>query len=119
MAVKIERKIHNFDATDKVAGRLATQMAQILMGKNKADYKDYLDMGDIVVVENVNKMKFTGKKLEQKVYYHHSGYPGGLKIKKLKEVFAKNPEEVLKKAVWNMLPKNKLRKPRIKRLRFK
>jgi len=118
MVVKIERKIHNFDATGKVAGRLATQMAQILMGKNKPDYKDYLDMGDIVVVENVGKMKFTGKKLEQKVYYHHSGYPGGLKVKKVKEVFAKNPEDVLKKAVWNMLPKNKLRTPRIKRLKF-
>jgi large subunit ribosomal protein L13 len=115
---KTSKKIHKIDATGKVAGRLATQIAQILMGKDKPDYQPYLDGGDAVMVENVDKMKFTGKKLEQKLYYHHSGYPGGLKEQKMGEVFEKNPSEVLKKAVWNMLPKNKLRKPRIKKLKF-
>ncbi len=116
--LKIERKIHKIDATGKVLGRLATQTAQLLMGKGKASYRPNIDNGDIVVIQNVKKMKITGKKLEQKKYYHHSQYPGGLKSKKMGEVFLKNPEEVFKKTIWNMLPKNKLRKPRVKRLKF-
>lgn len=116
--LKIERKIHKIDATGKVLGRLAVQITQFLMGKNKADYRLNVDNGDIVIVQNAGKVKITGKKLEQKNYYRHSQYPGGLKSKKMNEIFLKNPAEILKKAVWNMLPKNKLRKPRIKRLRF-
>lgn len=115
---KSSKKIQKIDATDKVVGRLATKIAQILMGKDKPDYQPNLDKGDLVMVENVDKMKFTGKKLEQKLYYRHSGYPGGLKEEKMGVVFKKNPAEVLKKAVWNMLPKNKLRKPRIKKLKI-
>jgi len=116
---KIVRKIHYFDATDQVLGRLATKIATLLIGKHKEDYQPNLDQGDIVVIENVKKIKITGQKLEQKIYYHHTQYPGGLKENKMGDVFKKNPSEVLKKAIWNMLPKNKLRSPRIKRLKFK
>ncbi|MBL7141648.1 50S ribosomal protein L13 [Patescibacteria group bacterium] len=116
---EIRRKVHAIDATDQSLGRLASRIAQLLIGKGKPSYVPNLDLGDIVVVKNVKKIKITGRKLEQKKYYHHSGYPGGLKTRKMKEVFAKSPDQVLHKAVYNMLPKNKLRKPRIKRLRFK
>lgn len=113
-----KREIHEIDAANKATGRLATAIAMILMGKNKAGYTPNKDEGDRVLVSNVDKMKFTGKKFEAKKYYHHSGYPGGLKAKSLREIFEKNPEEILKKAVWNMLPKNKLRSEMIKRLKF-
>lgn len=115
----ITRKIHTFDATDQSLGRLASRIALVLIGKNKPSYVPHIDVGDIVVVKNIKKIKITGQKLKQKLYYHHSGYPGGLKTKKLDEVFEKNPSEVLCRAVYNMLPKNKLRKQRFKRLRFK
>jgi len=114
----IKRETHKIDATDKVLGRLATQIALLLQGKNKASFQPYLDNGDNIVITNATKMKITGKKLEQKIYYHYSGYPGGLKEKKMGEVFAKDPAEVLKRAVWNMLPKNKLRAQMIKRLKI-
>lgn len=117
--MKIERKTHKIDATGKAPGRLASEIAIMLRGKNKASYQPNVDAGDFVHVSNAKHMKFTGKKLEQKKYYHHSGYPGGLKEKKMKEVFENNPGEVLKKAVYNMLPKNKLRKEMIKRLIIK
>lgn len=117
--IKIERKTHTLDATNQVLGRLASKIAQLLIGKGKESYRPNIDVGDIVIVKNTKKMKITGQKLDQKLYYHHSGYPGGLKTKKMGQVFAKNPDQVLHKAVYNMLPKNKLRKPRIKRLRFK
>ncbi len=113
---KIERKIHKIDATDKPLGRLASEIAVILRGKNKPEFMPNMDGGDIVNVENISKVKFTGKKLDQKVYRRHSLYPGGLKEIKLKKLFDENPGEVLRKAVWNMLPKNKLRSEMIKRL---
>jgi len=116
---KIERKQHQIDATDQSVGRLATQIATLLRGKNKATYSPQIDGGDFVTVTNIDKLKFTGKKLEQKKYYHYSGYPGGLKETKLDKLFNERPEEVLRKAVWNMLPKNKLRQHMIKRLTFK
>ena len=111
-------KTYHIDAKGKVLGRLASRIAVILTGKHKPEYIPYLDKGDKVVVKNVSEMKITGKKMKQKKYYRHSGYPGGLKTKTLEEVFSKNPAEVLRRAVWNMLPKNKLRKQRIKRLQF-
>lgn len=116
--ISINRQIHKIDAQEKISGRLATQIANLLMGKNKLYYSPNIDAGDFVEVSNVDKLKFTGKKLEQKKYYHYSGYPGGMKEKKMKEVFKKAPKEVLYKAVYNMLPKNRLRKNFIKRLRF-
>lgn len=113
---KIKRKTHKLDATDKVVGRLATEIALILRGKNKPEFEPHIDGGDIARVVNASKLKFTGKKLDQKKYYSYSGYPGGLKTNKMKDVFAKNPGEVLKKAVYKMLPKNKLQDKMIKRL---
>jgi len=110
---KIERKTHKIDASGMAVGRIATQVALILRGKNKASFVPYLDMGDNVIVENASKLKFSGKKLDQKEYYHHTGYPGGLKTTKMKDL---KPEEIVKRAVWNMLPKNKLRDIVIKRL---
>ncbi len=111
--VKIERKLHKIDAEGKVAGRLATQIALILRGKNKPEYLPHLDMGDMVEVKNIDKLKFSGKKMEQKKYYSYSGYPGGLKTKKIIDV---KPAEVLKKAVRDMLPPTKHRVNMLKRL---
>lgn len=117
--MKIERKNHKIDATGKAPGRLASEIAILLRGKNKPSYQPNVDGGDFVYVSNAKFMKFTGKKLEQKKYYHHSGYPGGLKEKKMKDVFETDPGQVLKKAVYNMLPKNKLRSEMVKRLIIK
>lgn len=115
----IERKLHQLDATDQAVGRLATQVANLLHGKNKPEYQAHIDMGDIVEVKNINKMKFTGKKLEQKEYYHFSGYIGGLKTKKMSAVYALNPGEVLQRAVREMLPPTRLRVNMLKRLIIK
>lgn len=106
------------DATNKSLGRLASEIATILQGKNKPDFKAYKAGDEIVEVENIDKIKITGKKLKQKIYYHYSGYPGGLKQITLEELLKKDPNLALKKAVWGMLPKNKLRKERIKKLKF-
>lgn len=115
----IERKTHQIDATGKPLGRLATEIAMILRGKNKPSFDPAIDAGDHVEVANCDKIKFTGKKLEQKEYIWHTNHPGGLRRKKVKDVFAVNPGEVLKEAVWGMLPKNKLRDRMIKRLKTK
>lgn len=114
----MERKIHKIDATDKVLGRLATEIATLLRGKHKPDFAPYKDIGDFVMVKNVDKLKLTGKKIQQKKYFRYSGYPGGLKETPLKKLFESDPGQVLKKAVWGMLPKNKLRAKQIKRLRI-
>jgi len=119
LKVKIERKNHQIDATDQAIGRLASQVALLLRGKHKINFSPQIDNGDFVIVSNIDKVKITGKKLEQKKYYSYSGYPGGLKTKKMSDVFKTKPEEVLKRAVYNMLPKNKLRQEMIKRLTFK
>ncbi len=115
---KIERKIKTIDAEGQALGRLAGQVALILRGKDKVTFDPSKDEGDFVEVSNCHKIKFTGKKLDQKVYYHHSNHPGGLKTRKVKDVFNLDPGEVLKKAVWGMLPKNKLRDQMIKRLKI-
>lgn len=114
----MERKIHTIDATGKVLGRLAVQIAILLRGKHKPDFVLNKDAGDIVILRNVEKIKFTGRKPDQKIYYHHSGYLGGMKQKTLQKLFETKPSEVLRKAVFGMLPKNKLRAEMIKRLRF-
>jgi len=114
----MERKTHTIDATGKVLGRLATEIAVLLRGKHKPDFVPYLDMGDFVIVKNVSKLKITGKKMEQKKYFRHSGYLGSFKEIPFKKIFKTNPAEVLKKAVFGMLPKNKLRVEQIKRLNF-
>lgn len=114
---EIDRKWWLIDADGKVLGRLATKIAVLLRGKNKPEFVNFLDGGDFVVVINAEKVKVTGKKLEQKKYYSHSGYPGGLKEKTLKELLGKKPEEVIRKAVWGMIPKNKLGRAVYKKLK--
>ena len=104
----VERKWYVVDATDKTLGRLASEIATILRGKNKPMYVPNIDAGDYVIVINAEKVAVTGKKLDQKVYTHHSGYVGGLKTITLKKQLEKKPEEVLKHAVKGMLPKNAL-----------
>ena len=105
------------DATDKALGRLATKAARILIGKDKTTFTPYLDSGDHVVVINADKIKMTGNKVDQKVYYSHSGYPGGLKAVPAKRVRETKPEWVVREAIVGMLPKNKLRARRAKKLR--
>jgi len=114
----MKRKTHTIDATGKVLGRLAAQIAILLRGKHKPDFVPYKDMGDFVVVKDVGKLKITGKKMEQKKYFRHTGYLGGVKEISLKQMFKENPAEVLRKAVFGMLPKNKLRAKMIKRLKI-
>ena len=114
----MERKTHTIDATGKVLGRLAAQIAVLLRGKHRPDFVPYKDRGDFVIVKNVNRLRVTGKKIEQKKYYRHSGYPGGLKEIPFKKLFAEKPAEVFKRVVYGMLPKNKLRAKTIKRLKF-
>jgi len=113
----MERKTYTIDAANRILGRLAVQIAGLLRGKGKADFVPYKDMGDVVIVKNVRNIKVSGRKADQKKYYHHSLYLGGLKEVPFKKLFEKNPAEVLKKAVWGMMPKNTLRDEQIKRLR--
>lgn len=114
----ITRTIHKIDATGKAVGRLASEIAPLLIGKHKPSFMPNVDGGDIVEVSNASKMTLTGKKIEQKAYYHHTGYRKGLKTKTLKELWETNPAEVLERAVSRMLPKNTHRTPRLKRLRI-
>lgn len=115
---QIKRETHIIDAADRILGRLATEIAVLLRGKQKIGFAPYKDIGDFVLVKNADKIKFTGKKLDQKKYYSHSSYIGSSKEKPLKELFSEDPAEVLKRAVFGMLPKNKLRAEMIKRLKF-
>jgi large subunit ribosomal protein L13 len=105
------------DADGQVLGRLATRVARILIGKDKAEYTPFLDCGDHVVVINAERVKLTGNKLDQKVYRRHSGYPGGFKEVSVRSLMQKRPEEVIREAVLGMLPKNKLRARRARKLR--
>ena len=117
-ALKVGANWFVLDATDQVLGRLATRAARILIGKDKPSFTPYLDSGDHVVVINADKVRMTGNKVEQKVYYSHSGYPGGLKAVPAKRVRATKPEWIIREAVLGMLPKNKLRARRAKKLRI-
>ena len=104
----IDRKWYVVDATDMTLGRLASEVAKVLRGKNKPIFTPHMDCGDYVIVVNASKIKVTGKKLEQKIYYHHSDYVGGMKETTLKEMLAKKPEKVIELAVKGMLPKGPL-----------
>lgn len=112
----ILRKTHEIDASGKVLGRLATEIARLLQGKHKTTYIPNVDAGDSVRVKNAGQVKLTGAKMDQKRYFHYSGYPGGMKERKVTEVLAKDPGRVLKMAVDRMLPKNTFRSRRLKRL---
>ncbi len=114
--VKTERKTYTVDVSGKVLGRAATDIARHLMGKTDPAFQSHIDAGDIVIVKNVSKLVVTGRKMEQKVYHHHTGHPGGLRTKTLANMWAADPGEVLRAAVSRMLPKNKHRNPRILRL---
>jgi large subunit ribosomal protein L13 len=111
-------KKHTIDATNKILGRLAVEVANLLRGKNKPDFVPYADRGDEVVVINTGKIKVTGQKLKKKIYYQHSGYPGGLKEISLEKALGKDSREVIRKAVYGMLPKNKLRDKMINKLKL-
>ncbi len=112
-----ERIWYIINAEDKVLGRLASKVATILLGKHKPIYVTHADVGDYVIVINAAKVRLTGKKQEQKVYYHYSGYPGGLKETRLSDLMKKKPEEVIKRAVKGMLPKNKLGRKMLTKLK--
>jgi large subunit ribosomal protein L13 len=116
-AKEIKREWHLIDASDKVLGKIATEAAEWLMGKNKAMFTRNLDTGDYVVVTNASKVRVTGKKLEQKMYYRHSGYPGGFRAVPLSDMLAKKPGMVIEHAVKGMLPQNKLGDAMIKKLK--
>src|SRR3989304_3504643 len=117
-AKDIEREWWGIDAADKTLGRISTQVANLLMGKHKPLYATHMDTGDYVVVINAAKVKVTGKKMKQKVYYRHSGYPGGLKSPRLEELFSKDPARVIELAVKGMLPHNRLGRAMIKKLKI-
>lgn len=114
----MQRTTHTIDVKDKVLGRIATQVALFLRGKNKATFRPNLDEGSYVVIKNVDKMKFTGSKIEKKEYKRHTGFVGHLKVTKMGKIYKDKPEKVFIKAVYNMLPKNKLRSEMMKRLKF-
>ena len=112
----IERKWYVVDATDMTLGRLASEVAKVLRGKNKAIFTPFMDCGDYVIVVNASKVKVTGKKLDQKIYYHHSDYVGGMKEQTLREKLNRKPEQVIELAVKGMLPKGPLGRQMYKKL---
>lgn len=116
-ASEIQRNWHCVDATDQVLGKLATQVAQLLMGKHKPTFSKHMDTGDNVVVINAAKIKVTGNKMKDKLYYRHSGYPGGMKSIALGKLMETNPERVIEYAVKGMVPHNKLGAQMMKKLR--
>jgi len=114
---EIKRTWHLIDLKGKILGRQASRIAQLLIGKNKAYYSPHLDGGDYVVAINASQVQVTGKKAKQKIYYRHSGYPGGLKKLTFEQQLAREPQKIIEWAVKNMLPKNKLRQKRMRRLK--
>ncbi len=114
---EVSREWHLVDVQDKILGRAASEIAKKLIGKHKPSYTPHIDAGDYVVAINAAKLQVTGGKENKKVYRHHTGYVGGLKEELFSRLFARNPERVLEKAVYNMLPKNRLRQARMNRLK--
>ena len=113
----ITREWRVMDASDQVLGRLATEAARLLRGKHKPSFTPHLDTGDFVVVINADKVRVTGRKMEQKTYYRHSGRPGSLKSESLRERLDKYPERAIRSAVWGMLPKNRLGRQLLRKLK--
>jgi large subunit ribosomal protein L13 len=114
---EIERKWYVVDAKDAVLGRLATKIATYLRGKNKPVFTPNVDTGDFIIVINADRIRLTGRKLDDKVYYHHTGYIGGIKAQTARSMMDKQPEKIIEKAVWGMLPKNTLGKQMLKKLK--
>lgn len=117
-AAEISQQWYLVDANDQILGRVATQIARILLGKNKPNYTPGLDTGDHVIVINCERVRVTGKRLDDKIYYHHTQYPSGIKSVDLRTQLRKHPERVIRAAVWGMLPKNKYGRQLIKKLRI-
>jgi large subunit ribosomal protein L13 len=115
---ELDRKWYLVNAEGKVLGRLSTELAKILKGKNKPTYTPHLDTGDFVIVVNAGKVTLTGKKLKDKIYYHHTGYPGGIKQMTAEKLLAKKPTEMIRMAVKGMLPKNSLGRQMLRKLKI-
>ena len=115
---EVKRNWHLVDAKGQVLGRMSTDIVKLLMGKHKEDYSRHMDMGDYVVLINSSKVEFTGKKLKDKTYYRHSGYPGGFKEIKLSKLMKESPSKVIELSVRRMLPDNRLRDKRMRRLKI-
>jgi large subunit ribosomal protein L13 len=115
---EIERRWYVVDADGQILGRLATQIAETLRGKGKPQYTPHVDSGDFVVVVNAEKIAVTGNKLEEKMYHRHSGYPGGLRSRPLRDELQRRPTEVIRKAVKGMLPRNRLGRAQIRKLKI-
>ncbi len=116
--LEVERKWYVVDAEGRTLGRLATEIAKILRGKNKPQYTPHVDVGDFVVVVNAEKVVVTGKKAEQKVYRRHSGYPGGMKETSYARMMERRPEEILRRAVYGMMPKTRLARRQMGKLKI-
>lgn len=114
----VERRWYLVDAEGKTLGRLASRIADALRGKDKPEFTPHVDTGDFVVVVNAAKIAVTGKKLDDKIYYRHSGYPGGLRQRTLRQELERRPEEVLRRAVKGMLPRNRLARAQLKKLKI-
>ena len=118
LAKQPQRLWHEVDASSETLGRVSTKIANILRGKQKRDFTPHVDMGDFVVAINVEKLKFSGRKIEQKKYYRHSGYPGGLRSRTLGDMLERRPEQVIRLAVKGMLPRNRLARKQITKLKI-
>ena len=116
-AHELDRRWLVVDASDQVLGRLATEVAALLRGKHKPTFTPHMDTGDFVVVVNAERVRLTGRKIEQKKYYRHSGKPGGLHVQTVRELLEKRPEKVIQAAVWGMLPKNRLGRKLLRKLK--
>jgi large subunit ribosomal protein L13 len=116
-AKKTQHQWYVVDASDEILGRLATKVAQVLRGKHRPDFTPHLDLGDHVIVINAGKIKVTGRKEEQKVYYRHTGYPGGIRTTPYSKLLAQHPEQIVEKAIRGMLPHNTLGRHLFKKLR--
>ena len=116
--LEVERKWYVVDAEGKHLGRLATEIVRVLRGKNKPQYTPHVDVGDFVVVVNADRVAVTGRKAEQRVYRRHSGYPGGMKETSYEQMLARKPTEVLRKAVYGMMPKSRLARKQFKKLKI-
>jgi large subunit ribosomal protein L13 len=116
--LEVERKWYVVDAEGKHLGRLATEIARVLRGKTKVQYTPHVDVGDFVVVVNADRVVVTGRKAEQRVYRRHSGYPGGMKETSYEQMLARKPTEILRKAVYGMMPKSRLARKQFKKLKI-
>lgn len=114
---EVDRKWYVVDAEGQTLGRLSSEVAKVLTGKNKPEYTPFVDTGDFVIIINAEKIKLTGHKMEQKVYRHHTGYPGGLREVSIENMLDKHPERVLEKAIKGMLPKSKLGRAMYRKLK--